>query len=167
LINAFMNLPPFNRRKALWVIGGVVVAGLIMGIAALRALSSNVLATSKGTPNAQQFSDWVKLAIPPTAQNWQAYAEGFQDWLVQARFELNPAELEGFLRQNQLVPISETAPPDNPLKQSWFRPGPTLEVYGLKPSDTQQAATASGFYPLVYIERNNRVVVVYITAFDT
>lgn len=162
-----MNLPSFNRRKALWVIGGVVVAGLLMGIAAFRSLFSSPFTTRRGTPNAQQFSDWVKLAIPPTAQNWQSYAEGFQDFLVQARFELNSTELEGFLQKNNLVKSSDTAPPDNALKQSWFRPGPTLEVYELKPSQTQKASTTSGFYAKVYVERKGGSVVVYIVAFDT
>jgi hypothetical protein len=155
-----------NRRKALWVVGGVVVAGLLMGLAALRSLSSGLFSTSKVVPTAPEFSKWTGLQIPGSGQNWQAYAEGWQDWFVQARFEMPASELAGFLQGNNLEPSSDTGPPDNPLKQSWFKPG-SVEVYEVRASAAGQASTKTGFYPKVYVENKGSTVVIYITAFNT
>jgi hypothetical protein len=152
-------------RKVLWIALGL--AGLLgLGGVGMKWLFADAInQTINLTP--QEFSDWVKLQIPSTAQNWKAYGEGFQDWYILARFELPAEELPAFLKANGLVPAPLDEPPEDVLNLSWFRPKAPLEVYELMSSDTKQASTASGFYPTVYVELAGPTVVLYIVAFDT
>lgn len=155
-----------SQRKLLWIVLGVIVLSLL-SYWGLHAAADAIFSSTPTTPTAQEYSDWVKLEIPSTAQNWKAYGEGFMDWYVQARFEIKPEELASFLQKNNLERIHLNQPPENALKQSWFNPKAPLEVYQLISSQTQQASTASGFYPTVYVERNDPTIVVYIIAFNT
>lgn len=162
------SLPPKpNPRRTALIISGVVVLALLLGYWGLRSAAVAIFSDNSATPTAAEYADWVKLEIPPAAQNWRAYGQGFQDWYIQARFELPPEELPGFLSGNNLVRVNLPQPPENVYKQSWFDPQPPLEVYELKSSETQQSSTTSGFYPTVYIKRGGPTLVVYIIAFDT
>ncbi len=163
-----MTRPPRPQPTGLLLaLGGIVLLGLV-GYWMFRSLTASVFSNNTAFPTSAEYAAWVGLRIPATAQNWQSYAEGFQDWFVQARFELSPEALPRFLSENNLVRAPElNGPPQNLLKQDWFNPRPPLEVYQLRSSQTQQARTASGFYPTVYIERGPSSIVVYITAFNT
>ena len=162
-----MTTPKPNRRKTLLIVLGVLGLALLVGFFILRSIGIAIFSSSSETPTAAEYSAWVKLEIPAAAQNWNAYGEGFMDWFVQARFELPPEELPGFLNANKLELSSENDLPQNVFKKDWFNPKGPLEVYQLPSPDTVQGQTASGFYPTVYIERNGATVIVYITAFTT
>jgi hypothetical protein len=163
-----MTQPKPNRRRILLIVLGMLVVLALAGYWILRSIAIAVFSSDSATPTAAEYAAWVKLEIPATVQNWRSYGEGFQDWYVQARFELPLEELPKFLNDNKLeLAPNLTQPPENVFKQSWFDPKPPLEVYELKSSETQQASTASGFYPTVYLERSGSIIVVYIVAFDT
>lgn len=163
-----MTTPPRRQRtRLLFALAGVVLLGLA-GYWMFRSLTAPVFSNNTAFPTSMEYAAWLGLRIPATAQNCQSYAEGFQDWFVQARFELPPEALPRFLSENNLMRAPElNGLPQNQLKQDWFNPKPLLEVYQLRSSQTQQARTASGFYPTVYIERGPSSIVVYITAFNT
>ncbi len=156
-----------QRRKILWIVLGVVGLVGMGGIGIFRLVADRIFNSQTANLTPKEFSDWVKLQIPPTVRNWKAYGQGFQDWYIQVRFELPAEELSAFLKANGLVPINFNQSPENLLKQSWFSPKPPFEVYQLKSSQTKQASTASGFYPTVYVEQHGSNVVVYIAAFNT
>lgn len=141
-----------QRRKVLWIVLGVVGLVGMGGMGILRLVANSFFSSRTTHLTPQEFSDWVKLYIPSTAQNWKAYGEGFQDWYIQVRFELSSEELPAFLKANGLVPTQLKQSPENALEQSWFSPKPPFEVYELESSETKQTSTASGFYPTVYVE---------------
>lgn len=160
-----------SRQKPIRIVLVVVVLALVAGLGfvwyTVSGIASSVFSTRTDSPTATAFSDWVKLKIPAGAWNWQAYAKGFQDWLVQARFEIPASDVPAFLAANTLERLPSASRPQNMLKQPWFNPTRALEAYRLRPVSDEQVTTPSGFYPTVFLEPQQDVVVVYIFAFTT
>jgi predicted PurR-regulated permease PerM len=150
----------------------IVLAALTIVLGALTAFAlysvRTLFASDKATPTAQQYSEWVGLWLTDDVQNFQAYGEGWQDWLVEARFELPASTLPEFLERNGFVSSESQSLVESSYKLEWFTSTAPLEHYEIKPSPDSAASTSTGFYPSVWLDTaDSESVVVYIKANDT
>jgi hypothetical protein len=165
-MNPVHNRPQKPIRIVLVVFGLALLTGLGFAWYTVSGMASSVFSTRTDSPTVTAFSDWVKLKLPASTRNWQAHAEGFQDWLVQARFELPVSDVPAFLVANRLQRLPGASRPQNVLKLPWFNPVHALEAYKLRPVSDEQVTTPSGFYPTVFLEpQKTGVVTVYIWAY--
>jgi hypothetical protein len=161
-----------QKHKRAVIITSIALALLLMAFAAFIVYSIRVAGdlfkSDKVTPTATQYSEWVGLWLPADVQNFQAYGEGWQDWLVEARFEMSTSELTEFLERNTLQPSDLEISLESNYKLEWFSSKARLEVYQLGPLPNQAASTSTGFYPTFWIDQTNSgTVIVYIKANDT
>jgi hypothetical protein len=120
------------------------------------------------SPTASQYSEWVGICLPENMQNFQAYSKGWQDWLVEARFEMPASELPKFLERNKLQPSEVGSALESSYKLEWFASADKLESYKLKPLLESDASTSTGFYPEIWVDEVSPAkVIVYIKSFDT
>jgi hypothetical protein len=146
----------------------VVTVLLYIGfILVARWAVNDLFASSIETPNATQYAAWVGIWLPDDVQKFQSYGEGWQDWLVEARFELSASQFAAFLERNNLERIASQTIPESSYKLDWFSSNAKLESYELKPLPDQAAQTSTGFYPSVWMDTSlPEKVIVYIKAFD-
>lgn len=158
-----------ERHKRAIIIISVVVLLLFAAFMSFAIYSARTLFESgKATPTATQYSEWVGIWLPENVQNFQAYGEGWQDWLVEARFEIPASELAKFLERNKLQQSDLESDLESSYKLEWFSATAKLEQYEIKPLPDQAAQTATGFYPSFWLDKTNSDrVIVYIKAFDT
>ncbi len=110
-----------------WLVFLSVLAG--MGILAVGAfvllLGGGLFASSHREPSPAQLEQWIHVKVPASASAYRSYAEGWQDWMILARFELPSSELAPFLEANRLEPAGHHVGSFEkaPLDQEWFRPG--------------------------------------------
>lgn len=142
---------------------------LFVGIIFLARWAVNDLFESdKVTPTASQYSEWVGIWLPADVQKFQSYGEGWQDWLVEARFELTTSQFTAFLERNNLVRSESQSVVESNYTLEWFSSAGALEQYEIKPLPESAASTLMGFYPTIWIDHSNSdKVIIYIKAFDT
>jgi hypothetical protein len=150
----------------------VTLAVFVLLFAAFTYLSlravNDLFETGKVTPTTTQYSEWVGIWLPETVENFQAYGEGWQDWLVEAKFELSSSDLNEFLERNQLQSRELETRLESSYQLEWFTSANALEQYEIKPLSGSAAPTSTGFYPSVWMDTSNPdSVVVYIKANDT
>ncbi len=134
---------------------------------ATRAVN-DLFESEKVTPTASQYSEWVGLWLPENVENFQAYGEGWQDWLVEAKFELSAAEFAEFVERNNLQLLGERSGVETGYDLEWFYSANALEQYDITPLPESASSTPTGFYPTIWIDDSNpEKVIVYIKAFDT
>jgi hypothetical protein len=157
-----------KHRRALFITGSVMLL-LVIGFYALALYSVRTLFDSdSATPTARQYSEWVGLWLPEDMENFQAYGEGWQDWLVEARFELTVSQLAEFLERNNLQRNDSETLPESSYGLEWFRATGRLETYEIKPSPSSAVSTSTGFYPSIWVNSSEiEKITVYIKAFDT
>lgn len=116
-----------------WLMFLSVLVG--MGILAVGAfvvlLGGDFIASSEREPNPAELEKWIGVKVPARATAYRSYAEGFQDWMILARFELPPSELAPFLEANRLEPGERDADSavQAPLEQAWFHPGAQAQTH--------------------------------------
>lgn len=114
-----------------WLVFLSVLAG--MGILAVGAfvvlLGGSFIASSEREPNPAELEQWIGVKVPTRATAYRSYAEGFQDWVILARFELSSSELAPFLAANRLEPEENEDAVKAPLDQQWFRPAADAQAY--------------------------------------
>jgi hypothetical protein len=155
-------------RRAI-IISFVVIALLFAGSVyfAIRAVN-DLFETSKVTPTAPEYAEWVRVWLPESTRDFQAYGEGWQDWYVEARFDIPVSELPEFISKNKLQRSEASDVPKSQFDLEWFRPTGKLEAYELIPAPDAALMTTTGFYPSFWIDRSDaEQVIVYIVAFDT
>jgi hypothetical protein len=157
-------LKKYQRTILITLIALVILFGAFVAFA---IYSLNTLFESDTvSPTASQYSEWVGICLPENMQNFQAYSKGWQDWLVEARFEMPASELPEFLEHNKLQPSEVGSAFESSYKLEWFASAASPKPYNLVSLPDQSPQTSTGFYPTVWIEKTNSVTVtVYI--FDT
>jgi hypothetical protein len=86
-----------RKYKRALIIAGSVVLFLIVGFYVIALYSVRTLFNSdSAAPTASQYSEWVDLWLPQDVQNFQAYGEGWQDWLLEVRFEIKSSNFLNF-----------------------------------------------------------------------
>ncbi len=151
----------------------IMLIALLLSFAAFVAFAvyslRNVFESDTSTPTASQYSEWVGIWLPQDVQHFQAYGEGWQDWLVEAKFEMSAAQLPEFLERNKLQPSDLEGDLESSYKLEWFSAKSTLEQYEVKPSpESAGSTTSTGFYPAIWVDdANSDKVTIYIKAFDT
>jgi hypothetical protein len=159
----------FKEYKRTIILTLVVLFVVIVGFVyvSIRAVN-DLFETDKVTPTAGQYAEWVGIWLPENTQNFQAYGEGWQDWLVEARFEMSTADLDEFLERNNLQPSELEVIPNSSYQPEWFASSATLEVYEIKPLPNQAASTTTGFYATFWLDKTNvDKVIIYVKANDT
>jgi hypothetical protein len=125
----------------------------------------NIFESDTVTPTASQYSEWVGIWLPKDVQNFQAYGEGWQDWLVEAKFEMPASQLSEFLERNKLQPGDSVIGLESNFKLEWFSSTAKLESYTIMPSSEAVPSTPTFFYPSVLLDTSNpEEVRVYIVA---
>lgn len=143
----------------------VAMAGFVYF--SIRAVN-DLFETDKVTPTASQYAEWVGLWLPGNVQNFQAYGEGWQDWLVEAKFELSSSEWTEFVERNNLQSSASESSLESSYQLEWFASGVALEQYKIKSLSESAVSTATGFYPTIWIDSSvPDKVTVYIKAFNT
>lgn len=159
----------FKRYKAVLLVTGALI--LLLGIAyffVARWAVNSLFESDTATPNATEYAGWTGIWLPDDVRNFQAYAEGWQDWLVEARFELSSRNLPEFLERNNLQRVEPDYQPESHFDLEWFQSENELEVYEIVPSSESASSTATGFYPTFWIDTSNPdKITVYIKAFNT
>lgn len=158
-----------KQYKVVLISSLVTLILLFVGFILLARWAVNDLfETEKVTPTAGQYSEWVGLWLPANVQNFQAYGEGWQDWLVEAKFELSAAEFAEFVERNNLQLLDVQSVVETGYDLEWFQSSKVLEQYEIKPLPESSASTATGFYPSVWVDTSSPDrVTIYIKAFDT
>jgi hypothetical protein len=152
-----------------------IILGLIILLVAMAGLVyfsirtvNDLFETDKVMPTASQYAEWVGLWLPGNVQNFQAYGEGWQDWLVEAKFELSVSEWSEFMERNKLQSNDLEIGLESSYQLEWFSSGAKLEVYQIEPLPNQAASTSTGFYATFWLDKTNSgTVVVYVKANDT
>jgi hypothetical protein len=155
----------FKPYKNFLIALGVVLILLGVGFVLLTRWAVNDLfESSTATPSATEYAAWTGMWLPNNLQNFQAYAEGWQDWFIEAHFEILPADLPEFLGRNNLQRINSDGTLSSSFDLEWFTPTDKLEAYEIKPG----GSTSTGFYPTIWLDQTSPDrVIVYIKAFDT
>jgi hypothetical protein len=158
-----------QKYKRTFLIILAVLAVLFAGFVYISFRAVNDLfETDKVTPTAAQYAEWVGVWLPETPEDFQAYGEGWQDWLVEAKFEMPSSELSEFLERNRLQPVDLKILPESSYQLEWFSSSAKLEVYEIVPLPEQAAATSTGFYATFWLDKTKPdKVTVYIKANDT
>jgi hypothetical protein len=168
-------LIPKHRTLSISMIAGGLI-GLVASWLTLVALFSDGLFSTNTQEDltAPQLEQWIGLDFPSSASNMRSHAEGFQDWQVRVRFEMPKAEVEPFLKTNNLEPETETTTSflNEDLKKDWWTPNtnkpPRMYSFKLKTGATIQTQTKTGFYQTIQIvDLPDGNVIVYIMAFST
>jgi hypothetical protein len=149
---------------------GLVALLLLMAafvFISLRAVST-LFDSGEVTPTSSDYAQWLGLWLPENLQNFQVYGEGWQDWLIEARFEMSASELPEFLERNTLQATGVERSIESSYQLEWFSSKEQLEVYEIVPLPNQSVPTSTGFYPTVWLDTTNpERVIVYIGAHDT
>lgn len=156
-----------SNRWIIGVVSGVILAFIGMGLWGLFSVNQ-LFKNSSAAPTQGGFVKWVGVKVPAEATQFRAYAEGWQDWIVEARFELPNTRVAGFLAENGLVRTEPSNGLESSLKQAWFSSSATLERYELESLPEKAASLPSGFYPTVWLDASKpSITTVFIRAFDT
>jgi hypothetical protein len=161
--------PFISKHKRAIVIAVVALvllfaALMIFAIYAARSLFDS----DRATPTASQYSAWVSLWLPQDVQNFQAYGEGWQDWLLEARFEITASQVPEFLERNKLQRIDAETLPESSYGLEWFRAAGRLEHYQIGPLPNSAGSTPTGFYPRIRVDPSKPDnFTIYIKARDT
>jgi hypothetical protein len=167
-------IPKYRMLSISMVAGGLI--GVIGSWLLLVALFSDGLfnTSTKENMTAPQLEQFIGLDIPSSATNLKSHAEGFQDWQVRVRFEMPKAEVEAFLKINNLEPERETITSflNEDLERDWWTPNtnspPKMFILKPKAGSNVQTQTKTGFYPTVQlVDLPDGNVTVYIMAFNT
>lgn len=158
-----------KKHRRILIIAFTVTVLLIAGFVYVSIRAVNTLfETDKVTPTATDYSQWVGLWLPDDVANFQAYGEGWQDWLVEARFELTPSQFAEFLGRNAFVRSEVQSFPESSYKLEWFSSKNRLEHYEIKSSPESAVSTSTGFYPSMWVDTSTAdKVIVYISTFET
>jgi hypothetical protein len=155
-------------RSAILSLLVVMVLLYIGSILVARWAVNDLFASSIETPNATEYAAWVGIWLPNNVQKFQSYGEGWQDWLVEARFEVSASQFAAFLERNTLERIASQTMPESSYKLEWFSSEGVLESYEIKSLPDSASSTSTGFYPTIWVDKTNPdSIIVYITAFDT
>jgi hypothetical protein len=156
-----------HKRTLILLFTGIILLAAGFVYVSLRAVNT-LFETDKVTPTPTEYSQWVGLWLPDDVANFQAYGEGWQDWLVEARFELTASQFAEFLERNAFVQSEIYSVPESSYKLEWFASTKALEYYEIKSSPESSASTLAGFYPSVWVDKLHAdKIIVYIRAFDT
>jgi hypothetical protein len=159
----------FKKYKRAILISLGILFVLMVGFVyfSIRAVN-DLFETDKVTPTASQYSEWVGLWLPDNVQNFQAYGEGWQDWLVEARFELSAWAFAEFVERNKLRQANVQSPVESSYALEWFNFTGVLKQYDIKPLPESAVSTSTGFYPTIWVDdANPDKVTIYIKAFNT
>jgi hypothetical protein len=156
----------FKKYKCAIIISFAIMLLLFGAFVAFAIYSLNTLFESDtASPTASQYSEWVGIWLPKDVQNFQAYGEGWQDWLVEARFEMPASELSEFLERNKLQRGDSVTGLESNYKLEWFSSKAKLESYGIIPLEEGIASTPTFFYPCVLLDTSSpEKIIVYIVA---
>lgn len=156
-----------HRRRLATILGILLLLGAVFSYRAIRSLD-DLFETRKASPTAVEYANWVGLWLPESVEDFQAYAEGWQDWLIEARFEMPEPDLTAFLANNSLQASKLETRPESAYKLEWFQTSAELSYYELRSEPEKANATKTGFYPSIWIAplEGDRVIV-FILAFDT
>jgi hypothetical protein len=156
----------FKKYKRAILISFAVILLLFGAFVAFAIYSiNNLFESDTASPTASQYSEWVGLWLPEGVQNFQAYGEGWQDWLVEARFEMPTSQLPEFLERNKLQLGDSVNSLESNYKLEWFSSKAKLESYELISSSEGVPSTSTFFYPSVLLDTSSpEKIIVYIVA---
>jgi hypothetical protein len=168
-------LIPKHRTFSISMIAGGLTGVLASWVAVVALFSDGLFSTNtREDMTATQLEQWIGLDFPASASNIRSHAEGFQDWQVRVRFEMPKAEVEPFLKTNNLEPEREiiTSFFNEDLERDWWTPNtntpPNMFTLKLKTGTSIQTQTKTGFYPTIQlVDLPDGNVTVYIMAFNT
>jgi hypothetical protein len=112
-----------------------------------------------------QIEAIARIRIPPGAMNIHARAGGFQDRYIHVRFDIVPAELDGFLRSSLLPtppaaqewPFQSHMEPDRP----WWRPANAEEFVA-------GSTFVNGISQAILIDTTDPArLIIYVATFET
>lgn len=163
-------LQPRSRPRWLWwLIGataGLVLACALFGVVGWRWLGDNPLlggAQENLTPD--QIERIGRIQLPASAAGIQARAGGFQDRFISIRFDMQPSELDAFLKATRYVPSI------GPTTELPFQ-SLSNDVPWWRPQDAQRFEAGSNFVDgisqsvLVDMTSAERYIV-YVQTFET
>jgi hypothetical protein len=118
-----------RKRRWLWILmAAVSVTGLALAGAVIYA-GATMFDTRRPAPTAPELEKWIGVKVPAGATGYQSYVEGFQDWMLLARFELPSSELAPFLAANRLEPAPDKTSAPTAETQAWFRPSQRAQAH--------------------------------------
>lgn len=121
-----------GRRK--WVLFGSLLGVLLLGSVMIGWLGLRAFMGSdplSGGPQDEltnaQIESAAYMRLPPSAHNVQVLYDGFQEYHIHVRFEMDPADLPAFLSSTQITsPLSTTLQPFNhnslEPQRAWWTP---------------------------------------------
>ncbi len=155
-------------KRTIMITSGVLLAMMVGFIYVSFRAVNDLFETDNVTPTASQYSEWVGLWLPTDVQNFQAYGEGWQNWLIEARFELSASAFAEFVARNNLAKVASQSLLGSSYELEWFFSDVMLENYDIKPLPESAASTPTGFYPTIWVDDTNPgKVTVFIRANDT
>jgi hypothetical protein len=158
-----------KHYKRTLIVIGVVLLLLFIAFTGFAFYAARTLFSSDiATPTLTQYRDWVGLWLPDDTQNFQAYGEGWQDWLIEARFELSASAFTKFVARNNLEKVASQNLTESSYGLEWFTSTVRLEAYSLKALPESAVSTSTGFYPTIWVDDTTPdKTIVFIRANDT
>ncbi len=159
------------KRRWLWLL---VAAASVVGLALAGAViyaGATMFDTRRPAPAAPELAQWIGVKVPASATGYQSYVEGFQDWMLLARFELPSSELAPFLATNRLEPAPDKTSAPLTETQAWFRPGERAQAHAPARLPDGHPDKPAGPDPAdlttVWTESSGERVIVHVYSFTT